>query len=119
MVRLHPDKLNARTGVLPGTRGKVIGNTSFGSVAFERNLKVGSVGEDVRRLQELLNTEGFLVSESGAGSPGNESTYFGNRTKQALIKFQNFHRNEVLLPVNLTVGTGYFGPSTRDFVNGE
>jgi peptidoglycan hydrolase-like protein with peptidoglycan-binding domain len=71
----------------------------------------------VLELQRILNDEGFIVSTEGAGSPGNETTYFGDRTKQALIKYQNFYRAEILTPVNLTSGTGYFGPSTIAFIN--
>lgn len=80
---------------------------------FTRNLTVGLTGEDVRELQKFLNNQGFKVALSGSGSPENESDYFGNLTKSALAKFQEFYKDEVLSPVGLTNGTGYFGPSTR------
>lgn len=84
---------------------------------FDRNLKLGDTGEDVRRLQEYLNSRGFLVADSGPGSPGNESALFGRGTKAALIEFQNKYADVLLKPYGLTEGTGYFGDATRNFVN--
>ncbi|MCF7834422.1 MAG: peptidoglycan-binding protein, partial [Candidatus Pacebacteria bacterium] len=64
--------------------------------------------EDVRQLQQALNTLGYTVSISGAGSLGNETTYFGPATKNALIKFQKAN--------NLTPD-GIFGPKSRGVLN--
>lgn len=80
---------------------------------FTRNLTVGSTGEDVHELQRFLNSRGFVVALSGPGSSGNESSYFGRLTKAALIKFQDFYGSEILAPIGLTKGTGFFGPATR------
>ncbi|MFT7644973.1 MAG: hypothetical protein ACI9BF_000642 [Candidatus Paceibacteria bacterium] len=118
LVRFNPDKLDTDTGLIAGVKGKVVHTDADGNAfTFTRSLTLGAVGEDVRQLQKILNAEDFTVSASGAGSPGNETTYFGNRTKQALIKYQNFYRADILTPVNLTTGTGYFGPSTITFIN--
>lgn len=84
---------------------------------FTRNLTVGDVGEDVRRLQQFLNGRGYTIATTGVGSPGNETTYFGNLTQAALIRFQNANKAAILTPVGLSTGTGYFGPSTRQKVN--
>jgi hypothetical protein len=117
-VRFNPSELDTDTGIIAGTRGKVVRTDGEGNAfTFTRSLTLGAVGSDVLELQKLLNAEGFTISESGAGAPGSETTYFGNRTKQALIKYQNFYRADILTPVNLTSGTGYFGPSTIGFVN--
>ncbi len=78
---------------------------------FERNLGPGSVGEDVKRLQEWLNKNGFKVAESGLGSLGNETTYFGDKTKQAIISYQ-FSRK-------IDPASGFFGPKTRAVLNSE
>ena len=117
-VRFDPSSLDTATGIIPGVRGQVVRTDGSGSAfTFSRNLTIGSVGEDVRILQKLLNDEGFIVSDIGAGSPLNETTHFGNRTKQALIQYQNFYRADILEPIGLTTGTGYFGPATINFIN--
>ena len=85
---------------------------------WERNLKVGSTGEDVLALQKLLNADSdTLVADAGAGSPGNESDWFGLLTKAAAIKFQEKYADEVLISVGLSKGTGMVGPSTRAKLN--
>lgn len=84
---------------------------------FTRNLRVGTQGEDVRELQKFLNAQGFLVSARGNGSVGKESTYFGAATVRALIRFQERYREQLLLPLGLTRGTGNFLNATRLFVN--
>ncbi len=84
---------------------------------FARSLRVRSMGEDVRQFQRFLNANGFLIATNGAGSPGNETTYFGLLTRIALIGFQEAHAKDILTPLGLTKGTGYFGPSTRAYLN--
>ncbi len=86
-------------------------------IAFKRDLKMGDRGEDVMRLQKYLNAQGFLVAESGTGSPGHETELFGAGTRDALIKFQEHYANILLKPYGLTQGTGYFGAKTRELVN--
>ncbi len=85
--------------------------------AFTRVLKIGSTGEDVRELQKFLNSKGFKVSNSGAGSPGYESTYYGPATFAAVKRFQEAYAAEILRPLGLYVGTGTFGASTMKKVN--
>ncbi len=84
---------------------------------FERNLAFGSPGEDVRMLQKYLNEQGFNISTSGPGSIGQETTYFGLGTKNALKLFQNTFKAEILTPAGLSQGSGVFSIRTRDFVN--
>ncbi len=76
---------------------------------FTRDLTIGSQGDDVKMLQQLLNAKGFTVAMSGNGSMGMETTYFGNATKAALVKFQ--------MAKGITPTSGYFGPKTRAVVN--
>jgi len=89
----------------------------FPTANFTRDLALGSRGEDVRNLQIFLNTQGFTVSNQGVGSKGNETDYFGPATHSAVIRFQNYYRDDILTPVGLRSGTGYFGPSTMRKVN--
>lgn len=75
---------------------------------FDRNLTIGSYGDDVLDLQKLLNGLGFEVAATGAGSMGNETKYFGGMTKNAVIAFQKD---------NGVPGTGFVGPLTRAALN--
>jgi len=73
---------------------------------FTRDLDVGDEGTDVLLLQRLLNTKGFIVSATGAGSPSNETTYYGSATRDAVSSFQKAYGVEPAV--------GYFGPLTRE-----
>ncbi len=84
---------------------------------FTRNLSLNMQGQDVKELQKYLNTHGFTIALQGPGSPGNETALFGPLTKAALIRFQEAYASQILTPGGLTKGTGYFGPSTRGWVN--
>lgn len=84
---------------------------------FTQNLKKGSTGGEVMWVQQFLNGHGFQVSASGAGSPGNETSFFGAATMAAVIKFQNANAADILTPVGLTAGTGNWFASTRAKVN--
>ena len=81
------------------------------TTSFTRDLTIGSIGADVRALQSMLNTLGFIVSTTGAGSPGEESVYFGEKTRQALIRYQEAN--------SITPAFGYFGPRTRAQIQGQ
>ena len=72
---------------------------------FTRDLEEGSMGEDVRCLQQYLNTSGHIVSNSGVGSPGQETNTFRSLTKGAVM---NWQLTNGVFPV-----TGYFGPKSR------
>jgi peptidoglycan hydrolase-like protein with peptidoglycan-binding domain len=67
-------------------------NVSRTTASIRRGLAQGAVGEDVRTLQILLNSNGIVVAQRGLGSRGNESTVFGPSTKNALIRFQRTYR---------------------------
>lgn len=96
-------QLQAQLAALSGGSGTGTG------YQFTKNLTLGSTGADVKALQQFLNANGFQVSASGAGSPGNESMYFGPATRAALAKFQAAN--------GISPAVGYFGPLTRAKVN--
>jgi peptidoglycan hydrolase-like protein with peptidoglycan-binding domain len=95
----------------------VLEGTTTGSVTsaavqvFKSNLTTGSLGSEVKALQTFLNSHGYTVANSGAGSPGNETTTFGAATRAALIKYQKAK--------GITPAVGYFGEKTRAAVNAE
>lgn len=79
---------------------------------IQRSLTIGSEGEDVRCLQRYLNFSGHTIASSGVGSPGEETSYFGTLTADAVARWQNANAAAVLTPVGLTTGSGYWGPSS-------
>ena len=93
-------QLNALKAAQSGTSGSVPA-----SLLSSGNLTLGSRGAAVKDLQMYLNSSGYKVSESGAGSPGNETEFFGSKTKVALGKWQAAN--------NVSPAAGYFGPLTR------
>lgn len=86
---------------------------------FARTLRMGSQGADVQQLQKFLNSQGFVLAVEGVGSPGQESTYFGRITYQALLKFQEAHAADILAPLGLTRGTGILGAATIAFIQNQ
>ncbi len=102
-----------------GNTGNTGGNTSGSCVAmtFTMNHKMGDRGGEVMNIQKFLNANGFQVAASGPGSAGMETSYFGPATKAAVIRFQNAYASEILAPVGLSTGTGYWGNSTRAKAN--
>lgn len=86
------------------TPGPTPSPTPTTAVSLPRDLSKNMTGEDVRTLQKLLNTKGFTVALSGAGSKGNETTFFGAATEAAVKKFQTTYS---------ITANGVVGPSTR------
>ncbi len=84
------------------------------SYAFNTNLKQGSRGTDVMNLQKVLNMyPQTQVAESGAGSPGMETSTFGPATKRAVNKFQALH----LVELGISAPTGNVFAGTRGLLN--
>ncbi|MEK7505162.1 MAG: peptidoglycan-binding domain-containing protein, partial [Patescibacteria group bacterium] len=109
------------SGLDPATLGQLstmLGGSTAGTPPatggcnLTRDLSMGSTGEDVRCLQQKLNSMGFPVALTGNGSMGMETTYFGPATAAAVSKFQ------VATGIHPT-GTGTAGPLTRANINGS
>jgi len=85
---------------------------------FAKNLRFGDRGPSVKGLQIALNKDpDTQIARSGPGSPGEETDFFGNLTKNAVIVFQEKYAALVLAPVGLSRGSGFVGPSTRAQLN--
>lgn len=76
---------------------------------FTRDLSIGMNGDDIGVLQRFLNSHSAQVSTSGPGSPGNETNYFGERTRAATALWQKI--------VGVSPSVGYFGPKSRARMN--
>ena len=83
------------------------------SPIFAKILNPGNISSNVKRLQQVLNSDpDTKVAVSGAGSSGKETTYFGSATTKALQKFQCKY-NIVCSGTPKTTGYGNLGPKTR------
>ena len=74
------------------------------SCTFTRALYPEVSGDDVKCLQQYLNDAGYTVAASGAGSAGNETSYFGSLTRAAVKAWQDGNG------VEYGDYWGYFGP---------
>ncbi len=90
------------------------GNAAVAGGTLARAVKVGSIGDDVKLLQVILNTDADTrIADTGAGSLGNETRLFGRLTLKAIQKFQEKHG--IAKPGD--EGYGNVGPKTRAKLN--
>jgi uncharacterized repeat protein (TIGR02543 family) len=98
--------------VYPITQAQAAGELSAPPASLcsiTRDLKFGMISPDVKELQKYLNNNLFPLAQTGVGSKGRETVFFGSLTKETLIKFQKAYK---ILPA-----AGYFGLITRNAVN--
>ncbi len=115
--------LMAQLAALQGQLGELEGTGGTGGVAiegipagftFDTNLKLGMSNDDVKYMQIVLNSDtDTKLADSGVGSAGNETFYFGPLTKSGVVKFQEKYASDVLAVYGLTSGTGFVGSTTR------
>src|SRR3990167_3849423 len=92
-----------------GTASQQTGGASCGTT-FTRNHQQGDTGGEVMAIQKFLNSvDGTQVATAGAGSPGNETSYFGGLTRAAVSKFQQKY--------GISPTAGYWGPISRAKAN--
>lgn len=82
------------------------------SALLTKDLHLGVNNAEVLVLQQILNRNGFPIADSGPGSPGNETTSYGIRTRNAVRLFQCKKLN-VCSGDESTTGYGFFNQSTR------
>jgi hypothetical protein len=81
-----------------------------------RSLDKGDWNEQVKTLQKRLNQLGYILAETGAGSPGNETSYYGNLTEKAVKRFQ-CGQGIICWGTPWLTGYGRVGPRTRKALN--
>ncbi len=80
---------------------------------FKKVLREGMRNKDVKYLQIILNLDNDTkIKDKGPGSFTKETEYFGYFTKQAVIKFQEKYKEDILKPINKDKGTGIVGIMT-------
>lgn len=84
---------------------------------FTGDLSFGMRGVEVYWLQRVLVYEGLL--NKNLINPDPLKAFFGNNTKNGVVKLQEKYASEILTPLGLTHGTGRFGISSRTFINNK
>jgi ABC-type transport system substrate-binding protein len=77
---------------------------------FKSDLKLGSQGKEVEELQKCLSKFPEIYQAEISG-------YFGPKTREAVIKFQEKYKDEILKPFGLEKGTGEVKETTRKKLN--
>ncbi|MDD5750436.1 MAG: ABC transporter substrate-binding protein [Candidatus Pacebacteria bacterium] len=78
---------------------------------FKKNLTYRNQGQDVTELQKCLAQFPDIYPA------GEINGYFGDKTKEAVIKFQEKYSQDILAPSNLTNGNGEVKAGTREKLN--
>ena len=78
---------------------------------FKTDLEVGSKNKEVEELQKCLAQFPDIYPEKEA------TGYFGQKTKEAVIRFQEKYSQEILAPSNLSAGNGKVLAGTRKKLN--
>jgi peptidoglycan hydrolase-like protein with peptidoglycan-binding domain len=86
------------------------------SQVITKKLVSGVTDPQVKKLQELLNQLGYRLSGAGPGSPGEETDFFGAKTRSAVQRFQ-CDNDIVCSGSRYTTGYGLVGDSTRTLLN--
>ncbi|MDI6602574.1 MAG: ABC transporter substrate-binding protein [Patescibacteria group bacterium] len=92
-----------------GAREKVIKKEL--AFQFKSNLNLGSQGKEVEELQKCLAKDKEIYPEEEI------TGYFGPKTKEAVIRFQEKYAQDILKPFGLEKGTGEVRKATRDKLN--
>jgi ABC-type transport system substrate-binding protein len=81
------------------------------SFQFKSNLSLGSRGKEVEELQRCLAKDPEIYPE------GEISGYFGMKTKEAVRRFQEKYKKDILEPLGLEKGNGEVREKTREKLN--
>ena len=78
---------------------------------FKSRLTTGLKSKEVEELQKCLSQDPEIYPE------GEITGYFGQKTKEAVIKFQEKYKEDILEPWGYEKGTGTVGKTTREKLN--
>jgi peptidoglycan hydrolase-like protein with peptidoglycan-binding domain len=108
LMKKWPNLFPTKGIMIPAVRG--MANKESTKNFLTRSWSFGQRGNEVKQIQQFLNTHGFTVAKSGPGSPGKETTIFGNATKAAVVRFQKANK---ISPI------GIVGPATRKAIEAK
>ncbi len=94
--------------------GKLVKVIEAEKMDFKTDLKQGSRGSEVKNLQECLSN---LTIEGKKIYQGEITGFFGQETKEAVMKFQEKYASDILEPLGLKKGTGEVRKGTRNKLN--
>lgn len=87
-------------------------NIACPSFEFDKDMQQGVTDEDVYILQQILNLDKrTIIAQTGPGSKGRETGFFGTGTREALKRFQ------ALFIEYIEVADGKFNSKTRNVMN--
>lgn len=103
----------------PDADVRTLGTDTSACAPFVGSFDIGDSGEEVIQIQRFLNAHNTetRVASDGPGSPGQETSYYGERTFLAVMAFQRMYAEAILAPIGLTAPTGFWGASTRAQAN--
>ncbi|MEZ7821221.1 MAG: SpoIID/LytB domain-containing protein, partial [Patescibacteria group bacterium] len=82
--------LNVNNSVSSATTTTTVVNTNTNTNnILTKSYKLYDQSPEIKKLQQFLNDNGFTIAQSGIGSKGRETEYFGPATVKALTVFQN------------------------------
>ena len=112
-LRARIAELNAMIDQLKAQLARIAGpSQGANECVFAQDLQYNDKGENIRCLQTFLKEQGNDIYPEGL-----VTGYFGNLTKQAVIRFQEKYFDEILKPWGNKYGTGFVGPTTRAKIN--
>ena len=83
----------------------IVPSAEAATCSITKDLQLGTMDEEVRCLQQYLNSHGHPIATTGVGSAGKETTEFKSLTQAAVVKWQ--------MANGVSPATGYFGPKSR------
>lgn len=96
------------------TRVLPVVNTTNKKEVITKKLSYSMTDGEVFILQKYLNSHSFVISNSGIGSKGKETTFFGSKTLDALKRFQKSLASKY---PSIEKEIGFVGDITRAEIN--